>query len=171
MRSCSAFLLSALLLFGVACDSGDSVSRLDVGGTYTVSTWTFKPTAAVLPQEDVKARLDQGVTQVTLASGRESYSFTFGFPGANGVETYIIAGGYDTEGDNRVVLDFGEKNRDRRRLLLPQKVRFTFDEATGVLSFDGTISGVNLEDYDPAKYGGSGLTDVNGRLNVVLTRR
>lgn len=163
------FLVLFLGVFAAACDSEPGVSRLEVDGTYAIDSLTFKPAAAVLPLENVKARLDQGSTGITFASGSSSYGFTFKFDGAP--ETYLIQGRYSTEGDNRVVVNFGEDNRDRRRLLLPPSVKFAYDEVAQTLTVDANVSGINLEEYDPDKYGGSGLTSVNGRLNIVLTRR
>ncbi len=173
MRAVATCCLFLALLFVAACDSSSSPSPLDVGGSYNVSTWTFTPNAGALDPENVQARLDPAVTLLSLASGRKTYSFNFGMKSTDGtpVKTYIIAGGYDTEGDNKVVIGFGDKNADRRRLLLPAKLRFTFDEAAGTLTYNGSVSGIDLEAYDQEKYRDSGLNDVKGTLNIVLTRR
>ncbi len=153
----------------VACDSDPTVSRLEVDGAYAVTTWTFTPTATVLGPENVMARLELPATQLTLGSSSAAYVLNYKFLNAPG--QFIISGGYTTEG-NRVILDFGERNSDRRKVLLPPEVKFTYDEAAMTLSFDGTVRGINLQEFDPAKYGTDGtFTNVTGRLNIVFTRK
>lgn len=164
--------LSLVLLTGLfaACDSEPGVSRVEVDGVYSVQTFTFDPVATFLNTVNVRARLDTSYTQLSFASGSAEYVLNFRFPGTP-PQTYIISGGYDTEGDNRVVVNFGD-DRDRLRLLLPPEVKFNYDEVAGLLSVDANIV-ANLEEYDPEQYSGTGvpLTAVNGRLNIVLRRR
>lgn len=155
-----------------ACDSDPGVSRLEVDGAYGITTWTFTPgtgSGGVLGTENVKARLDASASQMTFASSSSAYVLNFKILGQDG--QYIISGRYSPEGSNQVEVDFGERNRDRRRVLLPPAVDFVFDKEAGTLTFNGTVSGINLEEYDASKYGGLGLTDVTGRLNIVLTRK
>ncbi len=161
-----------ILLFTLslaACDSEPGVSTLEVDGAYAITTLVFTPgTGNVIGPENVAARLDAPASQMTFASGSSAYVLNFKFTGQQ--QQYILSGRYGTEGSNRVVVDFGDRNADRRRLLLPREVKFAFDEAAGTLTYDGTVSGVNLEEYD-SKYSGLNLTNVSGRLNVVLTRK
>lgn len=164
--------LSALLVFAAtglaACDTGGGggIDESDVDGVYTITGLTFDPQPSALSNVDVKARIGPA-SSLTLASNTESYVLNFRF--LNDTGQYLLSGRYSTSSRNRVVIDFGDRATDRRRLLLPREITFTFDETTGTLTADQTLTNVDLATYDPDQYGG--LNAVDGRLLFTLRRQ
>lgn len=166
MRPVRYAFAALLLAFALgACDSDGGFSETNLDGAYTITGLTFDPQPSALSNVNVLGRLDPASTSMTFSGSSRSYVLAFRFAGETA--QYLVSGRYTTSGATGVVVTFS--GTDRRRLLLPSEATFRYDEAAGTLTFQGTLTNVNLAEYDPGQYGG--LNAVDGTLVFTLKRR
>jgi hypothetical protein len=152
----------------VSCGGDPSTpSRAEVAGTYILTQLLFDP-QGVLPQVDVRARLNGMAPRLVLAPAGEA-QLVFEDPATGLITT--VNGRYTTP-QGGVRMDFGEGTGFRTVLL---SRRMTFSSANSLtLTFDGDApDGVlrqRLVQLVPEWSGEQLLDPVPGRLTVTFTR-
>lgn len=160
-------LLPALLLVALAalaaCDSGDAVDPprpADVAGTYTLTQFRFQPEASGIAAVNLLDTLVAASSGVEiLDSGDALFRYRL-----RGGTTRVLLGEVEVRRDEIRLTFEGGTETGRLSLLLPASLVF---ERTDDGLEAATQTRVNLEVYDPDRYGG--LDDAAGTLRLDLT--
>lgn len=167
-------LSTALLALGVAAGcgggqetTGPTVDRTVVAGVYNLATLSFDPQGS-LPRTDILDRLAPADRpELVISKKDDSFQLIFRDPASGRFE---VAEGNYTLLDGQVRLNF-KKAEDARRLLLPERVEFNFNEAEVILSYRAytNVSLMRLRELVP-EFQNEQLPDpVYGELAVVFT--
>lgn len=172
-RMLSALLLTALI--AVAACGGDEdvfgpgLEIEPIAGVYDVTRLTFDVSGS-LGEEDILARMDDAIPPQIVVSLNGTVQLVYmdpetgRFEAPEGTVAALQGGGI------RITFDTAE---GPRRLLLPRRLDFTFDQTDGTLSFTGDVDAPlsRLIQLVP-EFAEEQLRDpVRGRLDVELTRR
>lgn len=165
--------LAALLLLAIAagCDTTDPVEPADpadVAGIYDIVTFRFRPDAQAIASADVLEKLVPEETFFELLDTQRGGQFQLRYR-RTGELADIINGDFEVDAHS---VDLTVREEDRpslTRLLLDAEIPLV-RESEDTLVRSG-VKTVNLERYDPEQYGGAGLTNVRGTLELRLARR
>lgn len=160
-RLASLLALAALLVW-TGCDSGgDDVEDANVIGTYTFTSLTFRPDAAVLPAANVLGTLDASQTSLRFfANGRFTLEYRF----QNTTDDLLLDGTYNVRGDR---VDFDVDGSADDRLLLPNEFRLNALNGGAQLQGDIDLNGIDLSDFSDVY---DGIGEINGTLQIRLRR-
>lgn len=169
------FLSTAVLLaLGVVAgcgggreSTGPTLDRTVVAGVYNLATLSFDPQGS-LPKTDILDRLAPGdLPELVISKKNDTFQLIFRDPATS---LMVVAEGNYTLLDGQVRLNF-KKGEDARRLLLPERVEFNFNEAEAILSYRAytNVSLMRLRELVP-EFQNEQLPDpVYGELAVVFT--
>ncbi len=162
-------LLTAVALAALpACDSGSAVdppTPADIAGTYEIAEFRFQPDAPAISAVSLLDTLAVSATTVQVLDGGSAL-LLYRLRGPNQSQR-VIQGSVEVRREQvRLTFNSGT-DTERRRLLLPPELIFNRD---GAMLAASTATRVNLEAYDPAGYGTSGVfTDVPGKIVLRLS--
>lgn len=159
-------LLMGCLLLSAGCDSaGTSEIEEALPGEYQFERLRFQYSQGTVNLLDTLAKDDTHLTFFT----NPRFNFFYRIEGRN----QTVAEGRYAVDDGYVILRGRAEDVESNlfgRLLLPKEFRLRFVEGSDPTrlraSFDRTV---NLDKYDPDKYGG--LRTVDGTLQIILVRR
>lgn len=165
------FVLALGLLVLAGCDTTDPVppaNPSDVAGIYDIATFRFTPEAQAIAPANVLEKLVAEESYFELLATQRGGQFQLRYRRV-GELADIITGDF-TVNASTVSLTVGEEDRPSLpRLLLDAQIPLV-RESDGSLTRSG-VKTVNLEQYDPQQYGGAGLTNVRGTLELRLVPR
>lgn len=166
-----SLLFAIALVAFVGCDTTDPVPAVEpdeVAGVYDFAVFRFNPQASAIDDADVLARLVPNRTSLELLNTQRGGQFQLRYQFEDELSD-IISGDFTVSRDD-VDLTVREEDRPSLRALLLSN-QFQFERVgRDVLTLSATKT-VNLEAFDPDEYGGAGLTEVQGVLEIELRLR
>lgn len=168
-----AFLAALLLglVFVTGCDTTDPVAPADpadVAGVYDIVTFRFTPAAQAIASANVLDKLVAEETFFELLDTQRGGQFQLRYR-RTGELADIINGDFTVDA-NRVSMTVREEDRPSlANLLLDAQITLNRESVDTLVR--SVTKDVNLEQYDPEQYGGAGLTNVRGTLELRLVRR
>ena len=162
-----SLLLAAFVLVVTGCDSNGSASNLErIQGRYQLETLTFDPATQALPDADVGARLDASNTELQIFGDGDAQLVIFPSEGRSR-RVGLRVDARSTRATFEAVTD--DDRDDLDTVLLPSEFSLTFQgERPTVLEGDLSLTGVNLEAFDPDTY--QDQRSNRGTLRVRFTR-
>ena len=167
----SLLVLAVALVTFAGCDTTDPTppaQPAEVVGVYTFLTFRFDPQGQGVQDADVLARLVEEETSLELVNTQRGGQFRLDYQFEDDAFGDRVNGDFSVTSET-VTLSVEEADAGLlSELLLGDRVVL---RRTGpdVLTLTETRT-VDLEAYDPDQYGGSGLNNVRGTLEIELRR-